>query len=80
MTKLAKLTGPSQARWNKAIEERVSFTSSVLCGVGSAKMLGLATHLASKMHTLRVHEMSLSKKFRLLTSFINMVGKCTSPS
>jgi hypothetical protein len=52
----------------------VSFTSSVLRGVGAVKMLGLANHLASRMHTLRVHEMSLSKKFRLLTCSINMVG------
>jgi len=76
MTRLAKLTGPRQGAWNKAVQERVAVTSSILGAVKSVKMAGLSTLMSSKIQMLRKLELDLSKKFRVLTVLINLVGKC----
>jgi hypothetical protein len=76
MTRLAKLTGPRQGAWNKAVQERVAVTSSILGAIKSVKMAGLSTLLSSKIQMLRKLELDLSKKFRVLTVLINLVGKC----
>ncbi|KAE9375968.1 ABC transporter-like protein [Stipitochalara longipes BDJ] len=74
MTRLAKLTGPRQGAWNKAVQERVAVTSSILGAVKNVKMAGLSTLMASKIQMLRKSELELSKKFRVLTVLINLVG------
>lgn len=75
MTRLAKRTGPSRGAWNKAVQERVAVTSSILRTIKGVKMAGLSALLSSELQDLRKRELNLSKKFRLLTCLINMVGE-----
>ena len=78
MTRVARLTGPSRAAWNKAVEQRIAVTSSVLRAMKAIKMAGLSDLMKLKIQDMRKREMKLSKKFRLLNSVTNMIGESYS--
>lgn len=55
-----------QALWLEAIERRISATTKMLGSMKRIKMCGLAEILFGNLHSLRVQELEISKKFRRL--------------
>lgn len=55
-----------QALWLEAIERRISATTKMLGSMKRIKMCGLADILFDNLHSLRVQELEISKKFRRL--------------
>lgn len=66
--------GKNMGLWNNAIQTRTSFTSHVLNQMKGVKLAGLDARLAKDVQNLRVHELNLSKKFRMLIVWMNLVG------
>ena len=63
---VAKHIGPRQRIWAAAIQQRVGITSSMLGFMKSVKMMGLSDNLVDTLHNLRVRELDLMKKFRVM--------------
>ena len=55
-----------QALWLEAMERRISATTKMLGSMKRIKMCGLATILFDNLHSLRVQELKISKRFRRL--------------
>lgn len=55
-----------QALWLEAIERRISATTKMLGSMKRIKMCGLTDILFDNLHSLRVQELAISKKFRRL--------------
>ena len=55
-----------QALWLEAMERRISATTKMLGSMKRIKMCGLADILFDNLHSLRVQELDISKKFRRL--------------
>jgi ABC-type multidrug transport system fused ATPase/permease subunit len=63
--------GPAKVIWNKAIQERVGETSSMLSQIKGVKMMGLTEFFNNRLLGLRSTELKLSTKFRWLLVQIN---------
>jgi ATP-binding cassette, subfamily C (CFTR/MRP), member 1 len=63
---LAVPSGKSQAAWIKKSEERVSATSKTLGSVKWLKISGLNDIAFQALQKLRVHELQVSRSYRLL--------------
>ena len=70
--RISKLMGRRQATWNKAVQQRVAITSSALGSMKSVKLMGLTERLSADIQRLRVAELDVSKKFRMLVVWINV--------
>ncbi|XWX02281.1 hypothetical protein V2A60_010317 [Cordyceps javanica] len=68
---LGSKTGPAMAEWNKAIEERISKTNEVLSQLPGIKMFGLGPTMRDMIHSLRVKEMEISKRYRFFMTIVN---------
>lgn len=66
--------GPARIQWNKAIQERVGSVSTMLSQIKGVKMMGLTEFFHNSLHTLRVHELQLSVKFRWILVQLNSFG------
>ncbi len=64
---VAKLIGPRQAQWVKAIQKRVGITSSMLGSMKSVKMMGLSDNMFETLDGYRSRELNLSKRFRWMS-------------
>ncbi|KAF4624451.1 hypothetical protein G7Y89_g13720 [Cudoniella acicularis] len=64
---VTKRIGPRQAQWVKAIQQRVSITSSMLGSMKSVKMMGLSSNLFDTLQNHRIRELNLSKHFRIMS-------------
>lgn len=64
--------------WMKGIQTRVSTTSSIISSMKEVKMLGTSSTWLETIHDLRVHELDLSKKFRMLIVYMNLLGNTPS--
>lgn len=63
-----------QKVWMGAIEQRLSIISSTLKSMRSIKMLGLSGRLGGMLQSRRKSELDLSRKFRWLIVWLNVVG------
>ncbi|KAJ3496535.1 hypothetical protein NLG97_g2588 [Lecanicillium saksenae] len=70
---LSKKTGPAMARWNAAIQVRISRTTEVLQQLPSIKMLGLGPVMREQIHRLRIKEMDISRPYRFFMMFLNIL-------
>ncbi|KFY61345.1 hypothetical protein V497_03025 [Pseudogymnoascus sp. VKM F-4516 (FW-969)] len=77
-TQLSKRMGPNQALWNKAVQHRVTVTSTVLGSIKGIKLMGLTEHMGHQIQDLRVAELELSKTFRRLIAWMNLNSNFTS--
>lgn len=66
--------GPARGMWNKAVQKRVSITSSMLSQTKGLKMMGLTDYIAELIQNLRASELELSKKFRAFIIRIVVIG------
>ena len=55
-----------QALWLQAIERRLAATSAALAAMKGVKMCGLTEGLLKNLHQLRIDEMRIARKFRVL--------------
>lgn len=75
---LSRRMGKRQATWNKATQERIAATSTILQAMKSIKVMGFAEYVSLDIRRLRDSEIYKSKLFRRLTVFINLLGVSTS--
>lgn len=71
---LARYMGPRQKPWTQAIQSRIGRTSSVLRHMKAIKMMGLTAHIEDMLQAQRARELQLSKSFRWMIVWINMVA------
>lgn len=67
--------GPARITWNKAIQERVGETSSMLSQIKGVKMMGLTDFFYNRLLNSRSAELKLSTRYRWLLVQINGFGK-----
>lgn len=63
-----------QRLWVQAVQERVSFTTSILKVMRQVKMLGIEMKMTEKIHQFRKLELDASKPFRLLIVGVNVLN------
>ncbi|OJK00423.1 hypothetical protein ASPACDRAFT_1880763 [Aspergillus aculeatus ATCC 16872] len=73
-TYMATFMPARQKVWVGAIQRRVSIISTALRSMKSIKMLGLSEMLATTLQAQRKRELSLSKDFRWLIVWLNVVA------
>lgn len=78
MTLLSKKMGPAMMAWMKGIQTRVSTTSCIISSMKDVKMMGTSSTWLETIQSLRVHELDLSKKFRMLIVYMNLLGNTPS--
>ncbi|POR39545.1 ABC transporter [Tolypocladium paradoxum] len=67
--KAATYVAARQRIWLEAIQDRVNFTANILSNIKIMKMLGMSEALQDLIQGMRVRELTLSKRFRRLSSF-----------
>jgi ATP-binding cassette subfamily C (CFTR/MRP) protein 1 len=63
-----------QRDWSVATQNRISMTVSMLASAKSIKMLGISKAIQTKVQSLRVHEMAMSKRLRWMMVVYNASG------
>ncbi|KAH8666573.1 P-loop containing nucleoside triphosphate hydrolase protein [Xylariales sp. PMI_506] len=71
---LARYMGPKQRPWIEAIQNRVGMVSSVLRNMKAIRMMGLENIMEDLLQNQRIRELQLSKSFRWMIVWINMVA------
>lgn len=66
--------GPAKVEWSKGVQKRVHITSSLLAQIKSIKMMGLSEYMRDTIQGLRTTEVEFSKKYRVLISWLNLLG------
>ena len=66
---------PEQGRWNVAVQQRISFTNSVLSSIKNIKMLGMQQAVTDRIQNLRRNEIDAARAVRLLTVQYGASGK-----
>jgi len=79
ISRVARSMGPTRMIWNRAIQKRVAVTSSTLGQMKGIKIMGLTDCLSSAIQNQRVTELELSKQFRMLIVWANMIGMVVPP-
>jgi ATP-binding cassette subfamily C (CFTR/MRP) protein 1 len=52
--------------WLDAIEKRIAATTTMLSSMKGVKMCGLTNTMSKTIHSLRIEELKISRKFRKL--------------
>jgi hypothetical protein len=76
---LAVPSGRSQAAWIKASEERVTATSKTLGSVKWLKISGLNDVAFQALQKLRIHELQVSRSYRLFLGASLILRELRSP-
>ncbi|KAJ9195019.1 hypothetical protein DTO164E3_7003 [Paecilomyces variotii] len=71
---MASFMPTRQKTWIQAIQRRVSIISAALRSMKSVKMLGISEQIAFTLQGQRLRELKLSKKFRWLIVWVNVVA------
>ncbi|OHE98497.1 ABC transporter [Colletotrichum orchidophilum] len=72
--KLSKLMPRASKIWNEEIQKRITVTSEVLGVIKETKMLGMVDFLQNAIQDLKITELGRAKQYRMLTTYINMLG------
>jgi hypothetical protein len=75
---IAVPTGKQQAAWIDASQKRVAATSHVLGSIKSLRLSGLNEYAFNFLEKLRIKELEVSRKFRLLLSIALMLCKLSN--
>lgn len=67
--------GRGRREWNQAVQKRVTHTSAFLHLIKELRMLGLREAISNRIQQLRVTELDLSKKFRVMTAWSSFLCK-----
>ena len=71
---VAKHLQPHQKAWNKATQDRIAATTSVLRDMKVIKMLGLQDNLSLRLQALRDFELGTAAKLRWVMVYYNASG------
>lgn len=74
---VAVFMGKAQAKWIQASQERVARTAATISSIKWIKLSGLTDSAFSVVRLLRVHELELSRRFRVLLMWV--VAFCGCP-
>ncbi|OHW90531.1 ABC transporter [Colletotrichum incanum] len=72
--KLSKLMPKASKIWNGEIQKRITVTSKVLSSIKETKMLGMVDFLQQAIQGLRISELGRAKQYRVLVTYMNMLG------
>jgi len=67
--------GPAQGLWIGSLQKRVGVTARVVSLMKEVKLLGMSNSWLSDIQSLRNQELKLSKKFRMLIVYMNVLGQ-----
>jgi len=67
--------GPAQGLWIGSLQKRVGVTARVVSLMKEVKLLGMSNSWLSDIQSLRNHELKMSKKFRMLIVYMNVLGQ-----
>ena len=70
--------GPAQALWIGSLQERVKITAKIVGSIKEVKILGMSNTWLNEIQQLRIHELEMSKKFRMLIVYMNVLGQLSS--
>ncbi|KAI0843264.1 P-loop containing nucleoside triphosphate hydrolase protein [Hypoxylon sp. FL0890] len=79
---LGKFTGPRQKAWMERIQKRVGLTTSIIGQMKHLKISGLATPVEQSIQGMRVDELKMASKYRMVTivsALIAYIPLCISP-
>ncbi|KAI1408189.1 P-loop containing nucleoside triphosphate hydrolase protein [Hypoxylon sp. FL1857] len=79
---LGKFTGPRQKAWMEKIQKRVGLTANVIGQMKHLKISGLATPIEQSIQGMRVDELKMASKYRMVTilsALIAYIPLCISP-
>lgn len=79
---LTRITGPRQKAWMQKIQKRVGLTSTLVGQMKSLKISGLAGPVEASLQNMRVDELRIGARFRLIqcwTAALGVVPLCISP-
>ena len=68
-------TSKAQGKWVDSIQTRVAVTSSHLSSIKGIKMMGLTDLVSGILQDLRVRELNLSKRYRMITTGRNALSR-----
>ncbi|KAE8344415.1 hypothetical protein BDV24DRAFT_171882 [Aspergillus arachidicola] len=74
---LARFMGRGRREWNQAVQKRVTHTSAFLHLIKEVRMLGLREAISNRIQQLRVTELDLSKRFRVMTAWSSFLSHAT---
>ncbi|KAE8372815.1 P-loop containing nucleoside triphosphate hydrolase protein [Aspergillus bertholletiae] len=74
---ISRFMGRGRREWNQAVQKRVTHTASFLSLMKEVKMLGLTEAVSKRIQQLRVIELGLSKKFRVMTAWSSFLSHAT---
>ncbi|KAK6835260.1 hypothetical protein RU639_002156 [Aspergillus parasiticus] len=74
---LARFMGRGRREWNQAVQKRVTHTSAFLNLIKEIRMLGLTETISNRIQQLRVTELDLSKRFRVMTAWSSFLSHAT---
>ncbi|KAB8199402.1 P-loop containing nucleoside triphosphate hydrolase protein [Aspergillus parasiticus] len=74
---LARFMGRGRREWNQAVQKRVTHTSAFLHLIKEVRMLGLREAVSNRIQQLRVTELDLSKRFRVMTAWSSFLSHAT---
>ncbi len=74
---VAVFMGKAQAKWIQASQERVAKTASTISSIRWIKLSGLTDSAFSIIRLLRIRELELSRRFRVLLMWV--VAFCKWP-
>jgi len=66
--------GPARKIWNDSVQKRVSTTSNIVGSIKEVKLLGWISTWLEQLQILRIDELNMSKKFRVLIVYANLIG------
>ena len=70
--------GPAQALWIGSLQKRVKITAKIVGSIKEVKILGMSNTWLNDIQQLRIHELEMSKKFRMLIVYMNVLGQLYS--
>ncbi|KAK8134988.1 hypothetical protein PG984_007000 [Apiospora sp. TS-2023a] len=68
---VAKNLQPGQKAWNRATQDRLATTSSMLGAIKTVKMLGMQSSLHTRIEALRSHELFIASRLRWVMVYYN---------
>lgn len=73
---VAVFMGKAQAKWIQASQERVARTAATIGSIKWIKLSGLTDSAFSVIRLLRIHELELSRRFRVLLMWVVAFCEC----
>ncbi|KAF2197592.1 ABC transporter-like protein [Delitschia confertaspora ATCC 74209] len=64
----------NQSQWNQAVQRRVSAITTTLNSIKNIKFSAMSDSRQQELHSLRVEEIEISKKYRMMNTLTNVIS------